>query len=130
MSVYDEYDYLEVTVEDGIALVEIGNPGYTMRGHYEINSIWRDLDRDPEVRAAILTWAVPAKDPLGDPCAENRPPSATRAKAAAPIAPPTPSRTTAGCAPPAASSTAAGQSGRPTCRATGWAERWWRSASP
>ena len=65
MSRYDEYDYLDVSVEEGVAVVEIGNPGYTMRGHYEVNSIWRDLDRDPEVRAAILTWAVPAKEPLG-----------------------------------------------------------------
>jgi enoyl-CoA hydratase len=65
MSRYDEYDYLDVSVEEGVAVVEIGNPGYTMRGHYEVNTIWRDLDADKEVRSVILTWADPPKEPLG-----------------------------------------------------------------
>jgi enoyl-CoA hydratase len=65
VSDYSRYDYLEVNVEDGIAVVEIGNPGYTMRGHYEVNTIWRDLDADKDVRSVILTWADPPKEPLG-----------------------------------------------------------------
>jgi enoyl-CoA hydratase len=65
VSDYSRYDYLEVSVEDGIAVVEIGNPGYTMRGHYEVNTIWRDLDADKDVRSVILTWADPPKEPLG-----------------------------------------------------------------
>jgi enoyl-CoA hydratase len=66
MGDYSDYRYLDVTVDEGVALIEITNREYTMRGHYELNAIWRDLDRDHDVRSAILTWAVPAsKDRLG-----------------------------------------------------------------
>jgi enoyl-CoA hydratase len=59
MSDYSHYDYLDITVDDGVALVEISHPQYSQRGHYEVNGIWHDLDRDPDVRSVLLTWAIP-----------------------------------------------------------------------
>jgi enoyl-CoA hydratase/carnithine racemase len=55
----DEYKVLDVSVADGIAEVHIVAPGYSERGHYEWSRIWRDLDEDPEVRVALLEWAIP-----------------------------------------------------------------------
>jgi enoyl-CoA hydratase len=82
MSVYDKYDYVKVTVEEGVALVEYGNPAYTMRGHYEINAIWHDLDSDRDVRSVLLTWADPPKASLGSHYSPDMGPEAKEANEA------------------------------------------------
>lgn len=60
------YRYLDIMVEDGVAIIEVTNPAYTTRGHYEITSIWAELDEDPEVRSCLLAFAdPPSREPLG-----------------------------------------------------------------
>lgn len=68
---YDEFIYLDVSIDDGVAFIEVTNPEYNMRGHYELNAIWHLLERDPMVRATLFTWAVP---PSKDPPAPHYPP--------------------------------------------------------
>jgi len=64
LTAYEDFTYLDITVDDGVALVEITHPEYNMRGHYELNAIWHLIERDPQVRATLLTWAVPpSKEP-------------------------------------------------------------------
>jgi len=63
---YSRYQYLDVQVDDGVAVVTITNPAYDMRGHFELNYIWRDLEIDTNVRSTLLAWAVPpSRPPLG-----------------------------------------------------------------
>jgi enoyl-CoA hydratase len=59
VSKYSEYRYLRISVSEGIARVEISHPTYDARGHWEIAQVWLDLDADPDVRVALLTWADP-----------------------------------------------------------------------
>jgi enoyl-CoA hydratase len=58
---YSDYEHLLVEVEDGIAKVTINRPevynAVNHRLHLELVEIWRDLDRDPAVRAIVVTGA-------------------------------------------------------------------------
>src|SRR4051812_4085949 len=63
MTDYSNYKYLNVSVRDAVALVEISHPEYDDPAHYELSVIWNDLDTDPSVRSIILTWAVPPSGP-------------------------------------------------------------------
>lgn len=63
---YSKYEYLDIKVDDGVAIVTITHPAYDMRGHFELSYIWRDLELDTSVRSTLLTWAVPpSRPPLG-----------------------------------------------------------------
>ncbi|MDO8672853.1 MAG: enoyl-CoA hydratase-related protein [Dehalococcoidia bacterium] len=61
MSRYENYKYLQVEVNEGIALITINrleyNNGYDYAGHYEMTQIWNDIDHDPDVRVAVITGA-------------------------------------------------------------------------
>ena len=58
---YDEYQYLQIDVNDGVALVTINRPevynATNNRLHWELTQIWPDIDRDPAVRVAVITGA-------------------------------------------------------------------------
>ncbi|MFQ5381044.1 MAG: enoyl-CoA hydratase/isomerase family protein [Dehalococcoidia bacterium] len=59
---YEKYEHLLVEVrENGVALVTLNRPevmnATNNRMHYELTTIWGDLDRDPEVRVAVVTGA-------------------------------------------------------------------------
>jgi enoyl-CoA hydratase len=67
LSHYDHYEYLSVAVDDGLAEITIQHPHYDSRGHWELGQIWRDIDDDIDVRAALLLWKdPPAKEPVGE----------------------------------------------------------------
>jgi enoyl-CoA hydratase len=56
---YSEYDYLDVTVEDGIALIRLDRPeilnACDIDDHAELARILRDIARDDDVRVAVVT---------------------------------------------------------------------------
>ncbi|MEA2623448.1 MAG: enoyl-CoA hydratase [Chloroflexota bacterium] len=58
---YENYERLIVSVEDGVALVTINRPekmnSMDARLSREIREIWRDLDADPDVRISVVTGA-------------------------------------------------------------------------
>ncbi|HLZ68398.1 MAG TPA: enoyl-CoA hydratase/isomerase family protein [Dehalococcoidia bacterium] len=58
---YDEYQFLKIAVEDGIALITINRPEFynatNNRLHWELTQIWPDIDNDPTVRVAVVTGA-------------------------------------------------------------------------
>jgi enoyl-CoA hydratase len=62
MRKYEEYRYLNVTIDNGVALVEISHPDYDSRGHWEMSHIWADVEDDPDVRVVVLTWADPPQE--------------------------------------------------------------------
>ena len=55
------YQFLKVEVADGIALVTLNRPEAMNAAndvmHRELTEIWPDIDRDPEVKVAIVTGA-------------------------------------------------------------------------
>jgi enoyl-CoA hydratase len=58
---YSRYEHLLIDIESGVVTVTINRPdvynAVNHRLHGELGDIWRDLDRDPEVRAIVVTGA-------------------------------------------------------------------------
>lgn len=58
---YSHYEHLLVEISEGIALVTLNRPevfnATNDRMHFELTTIWRDLERDPAVRVAVVTGA-------------------------------------------------------------------------
>ena len=58
---YSSYQHLLIDIDDGIAKVTINRPEvYNAVNHVlhkELGDIWRDLDRDPDVRCIVVTGA-------------------------------------------------------------------------
>ncbi len=58
---YSGYQHLLIDIDQGVAKVTINRPevynAVNHRLHGELGEIWRDLDRDPEVRAIVITGA-------------------------------------------------------------------------
>ena len=58
---YSHYKHLIIDIDDGLAKVTINRPEvYNAVNHVlhrELGDIWRDLDRDPDVRAIVVTGA-------------------------------------------------------------------------
>lgn len=58
---YSGYQHLLIEIDQGVAKVTINRPevynAVNHRLHGELGEIWRDLDRDPEVRAIVITGA-------------------------------------------------------------------------
>jgi len=58
---YSRYQHLLIEIEDGLAKITINRPevynAVNHQLHRELGDIWRDLDRDPEVRAIVITGA-------------------------------------------------------------------------
>ena len=58
---YSRYEFLDVSVEDGVALVIINRPealnATNNTLHRELTEIWPAIDRDPAVRVAVVTGA-------------------------------------------------------------------------
>ena len=58
---YSGYQHLLVEIDQGVAKVTINRPevynAVNHRLHGELGEIWRDLDRDPKVRAIVITGA-------------------------------------------------------------------------
>ena len=58
---YSSYQHLLIEIDQGIAKVTINRPevynAVNHRLHGELGQIWRDLDRDPDVRAIVVTGA-------------------------------------------------------------------------
>jgi enoyl-CoA hydratase len=58
---YSSYQHLLIEIDQGIAKVTINRPevynAVNHRLHGELGQIWRDLDRDPAVRAIVITGA-------------------------------------------------------------------------
>jgi len=58
---YSHYKHLLIDIDDGLAKVTINRPEvYNAVNHVlhrELGDIWRDLDRDPDVRAIVVTGA-------------------------------------------------------------------------
>ena len=58
---YDWYQHLLVDVREGVALVTINRPEVLNATnnvlHRELTQIWGDVDRDPDVRVAVVTGA-------------------------------------------------------------------------
>lgn len=67
---YTTYRDLLITVSDGIATVTMNRPpalnAWTEQMATELESVWLDLDRDPDVRAVVLTGAGRAFSAGGD----------------------------------------------------------------
>jgi enoyl-CoA hydratase len=59
MSVYDDYEYLDVVVSDGVAIVTLNGPepgnALTPKGHVEMTTIFPRLTLDDRVDVAVLT---------------------------------------------------------------------------
>ncbi|MDG2300973.1 MAG: enoyl-CoA hydratase/isomerase family protein [Acidimicrobiales bacterium] len=55
------YEFLDISVSDGVAIVTINRPevlnGLHPESHHEMEQVWGDLGENDEVRAAILTGA-------------------------------------------------------------------------
>lgn len=70
MADYSSYQHLIVEVKDGIALITLNRPevlnATNERLHWELTQIWRDIDQDPDVRAAVVTGAGRAFSAGGD----------------------------------------------------------------
>ena len=64
------YEFLDIAISDGVATVTMNRPdvlnGLHPESHHEMESIWRDLGEDDDVRAAILTGAGKAFCAGGD----------------------------------------------------------------
>ena len=64
------YEFLDIAISDGVATVTMNRPdvlnGLHPESHHEMESIWRDLGEDNDVRAAILTGAGKAFCAGGD----------------------------------------------------------------
>lgn len=58
---YSSYQHLLIEIDNGVAKVTINRPevynAVNHRLHGELGQIWRDLDRDPAVRAIVITGA-------------------------------------------------------------------------
>jgi enoyl-CoA hydratase len=58
---YSSYQHLLIDIDDGVAKVTINRPevynAVNHKLHGELATIWRDLDRDPDVRAIVVTGA-------------------------------------------------------------------------
>lgn len=58
---YSRYEHLLIEIDDGLAKVTINRPevynAVNHKLHGELGDIWRDLDRDPDVRAIVVTGA-------------------------------------------------------------------------
>ncbi len=58
---YSRYQHLKVEVENGVALVTLNRPEALNATnnvlHRELTEIWPDIDRDPNVRVAVVTGA-------------------------------------------------------------------------
>ncbi len=58
---YSRYQHLVIDIDDGLAKVTINRPevynAVNHKLHQELGDIWRDLDRDPDVRAIVVTGA-------------------------------------------------------------------------
>ena len=58
---YSRYQHLTIDVSDGVALVTMNRPEFynatNDRMHWELTQIWPDIDRDPDVRIAVVTGA-------------------------------------------------------------------------
>jgi len=58
---YSRYEHLSVVVQDGVALVTLNRPEALNATnnvlHRELTEIWPDIDRDPDVRVAVVTGA-------------------------------------------------------------------------
>lgn len=58
---YSRYQHLLIDIDDGLAKVTINRPevynAVNHQLHRELGDIWRDLDRDPNVRAIVVTGA-------------------------------------------------------------------------
>ncbi len=58
---YSRYQHLLIEIDNGVAKVTINRPevynAVNHRLHGELGDIWRDLDRDPNVRAIMVTGA-------------------------------------------------------------------------
>lgn len=58
---YSQYQHLVVEVKDGIGVVTLNRPDVynatNDRMHYELTTIWGDLDKDPDVRVVVVTGA-------------------------------------------------------------------------
>lgn len=58
---YSRYQFLKVEKQDGLAIVTLNRPDRLNAihppMHLEVEDVWVDLDRDPEVRAIVLTGA-------------------------------------------------------------------------
>lgn len=61
MDYASSYQFLEVEINDGVALVTINRPealnATNNTLHRELTQIWPDIDRDPDVRVAVVTGA-------------------------------------------------------------------------
>jgi enoyl-CoA hydratase len=67
---YGQFGFLRVAVADGVALVTIDRPevlnATNNQLHRELTEIWPALDRDPDVRVAVVTGAGRAFSAGGD----------------------------------------------------------------
>jgi len=58
---YSRYQHLKVEVDNGVALVTLNRPEALNATnnvlHRELTEIWPDIDRDPDVRVAVVTGA-------------------------------------------------------------------------
>jgi enoyl-CoA hydratase len=56
---YSSYQYLDIEIRDGIAFVTLNGPArgnaFDGVGHGEMSHVLRDIARDPDVRAVVLT---------------------------------------------------------------------------
>ena len=55
------YEFLDISVSDGVAVVTINRPevlnGLHPESHREMEQVWDDLGENSDVRAAVLTGA-------------------------------------------------------------------------
>lgn len=67
---YSNYECLKVEKEDGVAVVTLNRPqalnAVNRQMHFEISTIFADLNKDPEVRAVVVTGAGRAFSAGGD----------------------------------------------------------------
>lgn len=62
MSGYERFQYLSVSIDDGVAVIEAAHAQYDVeRSHWELAEIWKEIDADRDVRSCLFTWAVPPK---------------------------------------------------------------------
>lgn len=70
MTAYDSFQHLQVQVEDGIAVITLNRPDVLNaandRMHWELTQIWSQIDRDSDVRVALVTGAGRAFSAGGD----------------------------------------------------------------
>ena len=70
MADYSSYEYMTVEVNGGIAFITLNRPDVLNATnhilHRDLTRIWPDIDRDPEVRVAVVTGAGRAFSAGGD----------------------------------------------------------------